>query len=156
MDWQEVVGRKAILVAGAQERVRMGVQEFMIKAEVTMIKAEDLFIGAWVSVGEKPVEVRMVSRRKIGYHRDGDKTRLVYARLADVEPLMVEQVEFGIDEWIVNGVVRIKTGKIWRWGVEAGVRSGVRIENVYEECFIVDTFCGVHELQRILKIMSRL
>jgi hypothetical protein len=115
-----------------------------------------LFIGAWVSVGEKPVEVRMISRRKIGYHRDGDKTRLVYARLRDVEPLSVETVEFGIDDWIVNGEIRIKTGKIWRWGVEEGVRSGVRIENIYEECFIVDASCSVHEMQRILKIISRL
>lgn len=121
-----------------------------------MIKAEDLFIGAWVSVGGKPVEVRMVSRKKIGYHRDGDKTRLVYARLKDVNPLAVEKVEFGINEWVVNGKIRVKTGKIWRWGTEEGVCSGVRIENIYEECFIVDTFCSVHKLQRILKIISRL
>lgn len=121
-----------------------------------MIKAEDLFIGAWVSVGGKPVEVRMVSRKKIGYHRDGDKTRLVYASLKDVEPLVVDRVEFGMDEWVVNGVVRIKTGKIWRWGAEDGVLSGVRIENIYKECFIVDTFCSVHKLQHILKIISRL
>ena len=121
-----------------------------------MIKAEDLFIGAWVSVGGKPVEVRMVSRKKIGYYRDCDKSRLVYARLADVEPLAVEKVEFGIVEWRVNGKIRIKTGKIWRWGVEDGVLSGVRIENVYEERFIVDTFCSVHKLQYILKIISRL
>ena len=120
------------------------------------MKAEDLFIGAWVSVGEKPVEVRMISRRKIGYHRDGDKTRLVYARLADVGPLRVEKVEFGLCEWVVNGKIRIKTGKIWKWGVEEGVCSGVRIENIYKECFIMDTFCSVHELQRILKIISRL
>lgn len=134
----------------------MGIQEFMIKAEVTMIKAEDLFIGAWVSVGEKPVEVRMISQRKIGYHRDGDKTRLVYARLADVEPLRVEEVEFGLDEWLVNGKIRIETGKIWRWGAEDGVLSGICIENIYEERIIVDTFRSVHELQRILKIISRL
>lgn len=121
-----------------------------------MIKAEDLCIGDWVSVGGKPVEVRMISRKKIGYHRDGDKTRLVYARLADVEPLAVEKVEFGIDEWRVNGVVRIKTGKIWKWGVEEGVCSGVRIENIYGECLIMDTLCSVHELQRIFKIISRL
>lgn len=120
------------------------------------MKAEDLFIGAWVSVGEKPVEVRMISRRKIGYHRDGDKTRLCYARLADVEPLRVETVEFGLCEWVVNEKIRIKTGKIWKWSVEEGVCSGVRIENIYKECFIMDTFCSVHELQRILKIISRL
>lgn len=123
---------------------------------VEMIKAEDLCIGDWVSVGGKPVEVRMISRKNIGYHRDGDMTRLYYSRLADVEPLAVEKVEFGIDEWRVNGKIRIKTGKIWRWGVEDGVLSGVRIENVYEERFIVDTFCSVHELQHILKIISRL
>ena len=121
-----------------------------------MMKAENLFIGAWVSVGGKPVEVRMISRRKIGYHRDGDKTRLVYARLADMEPLAVENIEFGMEEWVVNGKIRIKTGKIWRWGAENGVLSGVRIENIYEERVIVDTFCSVHELQRILKIISRL
>lgn len=127
-----------------------------VKKKVSMIKAEDLFIGAWVSVGGKPVEVRMVSRKKIGYHRDGDKTGLVYARLKDVNPLAVENIECGMEEWVVNGIVRIKTGKIWKWGVEEDVCSGVRIENIYEECFIVDTFCSVHKLQRILKIISRL
>lgn len=121
-----------------------------------MIKAEDLMIGDWVSVGGKPVEVRMISRKKIGYHRDGDMTRLYYSRLADVEPLAVENIGFGLNEWVVNGVVRIKTGKIWKWGVEEAVCSGVRIENIYGECLIMDTLCSVHELQRIFKIISRL
>lgn len=113
-------------------------------------------IGDWVSVGGKPVEVRMISRKKIGYHRDGDMTRLYYARLADVEPLAVEKVAFGLTEWVVNGKIRIKTGKIWRWGVEEGVCSGVRIENIYEECLIMDTFCSVHKLQHVFKMISRL
>lgn len=121
-----------------------------------MIKVEDLFIGAWVSVKGKPVEVASVTKKTIGYHRDGDKTRLVYAKLADVEPLAVENIEFGMEEWVVNGIVRIKTGMMWKWGVAEGLCSGVRIENIYKECFIMDTFCSVHKLQRILKIISRL
>lgn len=120
------------------------------------MKAEDLFIGAWVSVGGKPVDVVSVTKRKIGYHRDGDVGTLRYARLADVEPLAVEKVEFGIEEWVINGGIRIKTGKIWRWGAEDGVCSGIRIENIYGECLIVNALCSVHELQRILKILSRL
>ena len=120
------------------------------------IRADEIMIGDWVQVKGKPVEVVSVTKKKIGYHRDGDKTRLEYARLADVEPLKVEKVEFGLDEWVVNGIVRIKTGKIWKWSVEEGVCSGVRIENIYKECFIVDTFCSVHKFQRILKMISRL
>ena len=127
-----------------------------MRAEKIMIRADEIMVGAWVSVGGKPVEVRMISRKKIGYHRDVDKTRLEYARLSDVEPLAVENIEFGLDEWVVNGIVRIKTGKIWRWDVEEGVCSGVRIENIYNERFIVDTFCSVHKLQLILKMISRL
>ena len=118
-----------------------------------MIKAEDLFIGAWVSVGGKPVEVRMVSRRKIGYHRDGDKTRLVYARLADVEPLSVEKVEFGMEEWVINGEVRIKMDRaLLDFSVLA---VDTLVGNVFGERIILDTTC-VHKMQRILKIISRL
>lgn len=120
------------------------------------MKAKDLMIGDWVQVGGEPVKVVSVTKRKIGYHLDGDVGTLRYARLADVEPLAVEKVEFGMEEWVVNGIVRIKTGKIWKWGVEEGVCSGVRIENIYGECFIADTFCSVHKLQHILKILSRL
>ena len=116
-----------------------------------MIKAEDLFIGAWVSVGGKPVEVRMVSRRKIGYHRDGDKTRLVYARLADVEPLVVEEVEFGIDEWIVNGEIRLKTRNI---EITVGSEES-RVGNIFGESLALNTNY-VHEMQRVLKTISRL
>ena len=120
-----------------------------------MIKAEDLFIGAWVSVGEKPVEVRMVSRRKIGYHRDGDKTRLVYARLADVEPLKVEKVEFGIDEWRVNGEVRIKIcGSILNIEVTVGDEES-SVCNIFGERLALNTNY-VHEMQRVLKTISRL
>lgn len=115
------------------------------------MKAEDLFIGAWVSVGGKPVEVRMVSRRKIGYHRDGDKTRLVYARLADVEPLRVEKVEFGIDEWRVNGEVRIKTRNI---EITVGTEES-SVSNIFGERLALNTNY-VHELQRVLKTISRL
>jgi hypothetical protein len=118
------------------------------------MKAEDLFIGAWVSVGGKPVEVRMVSRKKIGYHRDGDKTRMVYARLADVEPLRVEEVEFGEKEWVVNNNIAIKVRDTLKLG------SGVcpehyAIDNVLGERLLVD-FSYVHKLQRVLKFISRL
>ena len=115
------------------------------------MKAEDLFIGAWVSVGEKPVEVRMISRRKIGYHRDGDKTRLVYARLADVEPLRVEKVEFGIDEWRVNGEVRIKIRNI---DITVGSEES-SVCNIFGERLVLNTNY-VHEMQRVLKTISRL
>lgn len=118
-----------------------------------MIKAEDLFIGAWVSVGEKPVEVRMISRKKIGYHRDGDKTRLVYARLADVEPLRVEKVEFSEDEWVVNGVVRIKMDRALLDFSMSGIDT--YICNVFNERLMLDATC-VHKLQRVLKTISRL
>jgi hypothetical protein len=119
-----------------------------------MIKAEDLFIGAWVSVGEKPVEVRMISRRKIGYHPDGDKTRLVYARLADVEPLVVESVEFSEGEWVVNNNIAIKVRDTLKLG------SGVcpehyAIDNVLGERLLINFSC-VHKLQDVLKTISRL
>ena len=116
------------------------------------MKAEDLFIGAWISVGEKPVEVRIISRRKIGYHRDGDKTRLVYARLADVKPLAVEKVEFGLCEWVVNNIT-IK------------VRDTLKLSSIHPEYYAIENDLGerllidfsyVHELQRILKIISGL
>lgn len=119
-----------------------------------MIKAEDLFIGAWVSVGEKPVEVRMISRRKIGYHRDGDNTRLVYARLADVEPLRVETIEFCGDEWVVNNNMAIKVRDTLKLS-NCVHQEYYAIENDLGERLLVDFSC-VHKLQRVLKTISRL
>lgn len=128
--------------------------EMIYQINGSKMKAEDLFIGAWVSVGEKPVEVRMISRRKIGYHRDGDKTRLVYARLKDVKPLKVETVEFGIVEWIVNNNMAIKVRDTLK--LSSGVHQEYyAIENDLGERLLVD-FSYVHKLQRVLKTISRL
>ena len=117
------------------------------------MKAEDLFIGAWVSVGEKPVEVRMISRKKIGYHRDGDKTRLVYARLKDVKPLRAENIEFGREEWVVNNNIAIKVRDTLK--LSNGHPEYYAIENDLGERLLVD-FSYVHKLQRVLKTISRL
>lgn len=119
-----------------------------------MIKAEDLCIGDWVSVGGKPVEVRMISRKKIGYHRDGDMTRLYYARLADVEPLVVKEVVFGMSEWVVNGEIRIKVNSgIINFDLFKGGEA--RVSNIFGEYLVMDT-TYVHKLQHIFKIISRL
>ena len=119
-----------------------------------MIKAQDLMIGDWVSVGGKPVEVRMISRKKIGYHRDGDMTRLYYSRLVEVEPLVVKEVEFGMKEWIVNGVVRIKvsSGKV---NFNLFEDEEARVSNIFGECLVMNT-TYVHKLQHIFKMISRL
>lgn len=118
-----------------------------------MIKAEDLFIGAWVSVKGKPVEVRMISRKKIGYHRDGDKTKLDFARLADVKPLIVKKIEFGLEEWVVNDEIRLKVRDtvVYEIGTEKSY-----ISNVFGESLRWDFHGSVHELQNVLKIISRL
>ena len=121
-----------------------------------MIKAEDLFIGAWVSVGEKPVEVRMISRKKIGYHRDGDKTRLVYARLADVEPLRAEKVGLGLNEWVVNGWIKVKVNSAIINSVTNEVNGWWRVGNVLGESLLLGERIYVHKLQRVLKTISRL
>ena len=120
------------------------------------MKAEDLFIGAWVSVGEKPVEVRMLSRRKIGYHRDGDKTRLVYARLADVKPLRAEKVGLGLIEWLVNGWIKVKVNSAIINSVTNEIDGYWRVGNTFGESLLLGERIYVHELQRVLKIISRL
>ena len=120
------------------------------------MKAEDLFIGAWVSVGEKPVEVRMLSRRKIGYHRDGDKTRLVYARLADVKPLRVEKVGLGLTEWLVNGWIKVKVNSAIINSVTNEIDGWWRVGNTFGESLLLGERIYVHELQRVLKIISGL
>lgn len=110
-------------------------------------------IGDWVQVKGIPVEVRMVSRRKIGYHRDGDKTRLVYARLADVKPLRTEKIEFGLKEWVVNGEIRIKVKDTV--GYEIGTEKSC-VSNVFGESLRWNFLGSVHELQHVLKTISRL
>lgn len=120
------------------------------------MKAEDFFIGAWVSVGGKPVEVRMISRRKIGYHRDGDKTRLVYARLVDVEPLRVEKVGLGLNEWVVNGWIKVKVNSAIINSVTNEINGWWRVGNALGESLLLDERIYVHKLQRVLKTISKL
>lgn len=116
-----------------------------------MIKAKNLMIGDWVQVGGKPVEVVSITKRKIGYHLDGDVGTLRYARLADVEPLRIEEIEFSVGEWVVNGEIRIKVRDTLK------LSSGIcpeyyTIENDLGERLSVDFSC-VHTLQRILKFL---
>ena len=120
------------------------------------MKAEDLFIGAWVSVGEKPVEVGSVTKKKIGYHRDGDKTMLVYARLADVEPLRVEKIEFGLSEWVVNGWIKVKANSAIINSFTNELDGWWRVGNVLGESLLMSEWICVHELQHVLKTISRL
>lgn len=118
------------------------------------IREDEIMIGDWVEVKGIPVEVRMVSRKKIGYHRDGDKTRLEYARLADVEPLIVKKIEFGMEEWVVNNSIVIKVRNTLK--LSSGVHPEYyAIENGLGERLLVDFSC-VHKLQHVLKNISRL
>jgi hypothetical protein len=123
------------------------------RSNMRKIRADEIMIGDWVQVRGIPVEVRMVSRRKIGYHLDGDKTRLVYARLADVEPLIVKKIEYGTEEWVVNDEIKIKVGAAVAY--EIGTEESY-ISNMLGESLRCDFLTGVHELQHVLKIISRL
>ena len=56
-----------------------------------MILGYQLMIGDWVLVDRTPRKVESITKKKIGYHRKENETRLYYARLHDVEPIPLDE-----------------------------------------------------------------
>ena len=56
-----------------------------------MIRGYQLMIGDWVLIEGTPRKVEAITKKKIGYHRKENETRLYYARLHDVEPIPLDE-----------------------------------------------------------------
>jgi len=56
-----------------------------------MIKARELHYGMFVRnrKTKEPIQVKMVTRKKIGYHASGNNTSLSYVRLSEIEPIPI-------------------------------------------------------------------
>lgn len=53
------------------------------------MKTNELMIGNWVIVDDKPVQVSSITKKKIGFHTDPSKPRLYYARDFEVKPILL-------------------------------------------------------------------
>ena len=56
-----------------------------------MILGYQLMIGDWVLVDGTPRKVEAITKKKIGYHRKENETRLYYAMLRDVESIPLDE-----------------------------------------------------------------
>ena len=54
-----------------------------------MIRTEELMIGNWVIVDDKPVQVQSITKKKIGFHNNPGKVRLLYARNCELIPIPI-------------------------------------------------------------------
>ena len=88
-----------------------------------MILGYQLMIGDWVLVDRTPRKVEAITKKKIGYHRKENETRLYYARFHDVEPIPLDEklvLKLGftkrhfpylMDDYYVHAIYDIRIGE---------------------------------------------
>ena len=55
------------------------------------MKAEDLRIGNLVRYNGEVVKIEQITKRKIGYHKEENESRMHYARIAEIEPIVLTE-----------------------------------------------------------------
>ena len=59
------------------------------------MKAEDLRIGNLVRYNGEVVKIEQITKRKIGYHKEENESRRHYARLNEIEPIVLTEEIIG-------------------------------------------------------------
>ena len=117
-----------------------------------MVGCEDLQIGDYVRVDGVVRRVASITKRKIGYHMESGENRLYYARLADIEPVVIESLthadlRHGL---IVNDAIELEcdlsTARL------ACFSDRLAFENVLGEWLYCKS-SYVHDLQHVLKML---
>lgn len=76
------------------------------------MKPTELRIGNLVMYNGEVVKVEQITKHKIGYHTKPNETRMNYARLCEIEPILITE------EWLtkIGFVKRIYSDKIFAYG----------------------------------------
>lgn len=78
-----------------------------------MIRTEELMIGNWFIVDEVPRQVSSITKKKIGFHTDPDKPRLLYARYFELMPIPLSHdllIKIGFEQYSPRLFVHPDTG----------------------------------------------
>lgn len=59
------------------------------------MKPQELRIGTLVQYNGEVVKVEQITKRKIGYHKEANESRMHYARLVEIEPIPLTEEIIG-------------------------------------------------------------
>ena len=55
------------------------------------MKNNELRIGNYVQHNDEIIKVEQITKRKIGYHRNGDKSRMHYLKYSEIKPIEITE-----------------------------------------------------------------
>lgn len=55
------------------------------------MKNTELKIGNYVQHNDEIIKVEQITKRKIGYHRNGDKSRMHYLKYSEIKPIEITE-----------------------------------------------------------------
>lgn len=65
------------------------------------MKNTELKIGNYVQHNDEIIKVEQITKRKIGYHRNGDKSRMHYLKYSEIKPIEITEdilIRLGFEE----------------------------------------------------------
>lgn len=120
------------------------------------MKNTELRIGNYVQHNDEIIKVEQITKRKIGYHRNGDKSCMHYLKYSEIKPIEITEdilIRLGFEETF-NDTYR----EILRYDkinvIKFDKRLGVYIFNNCSGCHFSDTIKYIHELQNAYYVVN--
>lgn len=123
------------------------------------MKCTELRIGNLVMYNGEVVKVKHITKHKIGYHTIPDETIMNYARLCEIEPILVTEEllkknGFGIDQNITEyELLSCDERRITAYEVKHGWHFHIDDEE-YCTCFS-NTLKYIHDLQNAYQLVTK-
>lgn len=123
------------------------------------MKNTELRIGNYVRYNDEIIKVEQITKRKIGYHRNGDKSRMHYLKYSEIKPIEITE-----DLLLKNGFEDDKYGIFKKLPALAYSGDNViifhKIKEItfhkIKEYWIVGFHCGGNHLNKNIKHIHEL
>lgn len=113
------------------------------------MKNTELKIGNYVQHNDEIIKVEQITKRKIGYHKNGDKSRMHYLKYSEIKPIEITEdilIRLGFEETFDDTypeILRYDKIKV----IKFDERLLVNIFNNCIDCHFSDRIKYIHELQ---------
>lgn len=115
------------------------------------MKNNELRIGNYVQHNDEIIKVEQITKRKIGYHRNGDKSRMHYLKYSEIKPIEITE-----DLLLKNGFEDDKYGIFKKLPALAYSGDNVIIFHKIKEYWLVGFHCGGNHLNKYIKHIHEL
>lgn len=120
------------------------------------MKNTELKIGNYVQHNDEIIKVEQITKRKIGYHRNGDKSRMHYLKYSEIKPIEITEdilIRLGFEETFDDTYPEIlRYDKINV--IKFDERLLVYIFNKCIDCHFSDRIKYIHELQNAYYVVN--